>query len=71
MKVIASSVRKGNILDIDGKAVKADLDAGKVVVVAGFQGIDGLHLKLFWLTRRIGAPHATMHTYAQGYRSAP
>ena len=35
-----SAFNKARILDIDGKAVKADLDAGKVVVVAGFQGID-------------------------------
>ena len=35
-----SAFNKARILDIDAKAVKADLDAGKVVVVAGFQGVD-------------------------------
>ena len=31
---------KARILEIDGKNVRADLDAGRVVVVAGFQGVD-------------------------------
>ena len=31
---------KARIQDIDGKQVKQDLDAGRVVVVAGFQGAD-------------------------------
>jgi len=31
---------KARILDIDGRSVKADLTAGRVVVVAGFQGVD-------------------------------
>ena len=31
---------KARIVDIDGSRVKADLDAGRVVVVAGFQGMD-------------------------------
>ncbi len=31
---------KARIQDIDGARVKADLDAGRVVVVAGFQGVD-------------------------------
>jgi len=31
---------KARILDIDGHRVKDDLDAGHVVVVAGFQGVD-------------------------------
>lgn len=31
---------KARILDIDDKAVRADLNAGRVVVVAGFQGVD-------------------------------
>ncbi|MCG6860801.1 MAG: aspartate kinase [Chromatiaceae bacterium] len=31
---------KARIRDIDGVRVKADLDAGRVVVVAGFQGVD-------------------------------
>jgi aspartate kinase len=31
---------KARILDIDGARVRADLDAGRVVVVAGFQGVD-------------------------------
>ena len=35
-----SSHSKARILDIDGERVKADLDAGRVVVVAGFQGTD-------------------------------
>ena len=35
-----SAFNKARILDIDATAVKADLDAGKVVVVAGFQGVD-------------------------------
>jgi aspartate kinase len=35
-----SAHNKARIRDIDGKRVRADLDAGRVVVVAGFQGID-------------------------------
>lgn len=35
-----SSHSKARILDIDGERVKADLDAGRIVVVAGFQGTD-------------------------------
>src|SRR5690606_34478543 len=31
---------KARIQDIDTERVKADLDAGRVVVVAGFQGVD-------------------------------
>ena len=31
---------KARIVDIEGKHVRADLDAGHVVVVAGFQGVD-------------------------------
>jgi len=31
---------KARIEDIDGKRVRADLEAGRVVVVAGFQGVD-------------------------------
>jgi len=31
---------KARILDIDGKRVKHDLEKGRVVVVAGFQGVD-------------------------------
>ncbi len=31
---------KARISDIDGSKIKEDLDAGKVVVVAGFQGVD-------------------------------
>jgi aspartate kinase len=33
---------KARILKIDDKAIKQDLDAGNVVVVAGFQGVDEL-----------------------------
>ena len=35
-----SAFNKARILDIDAAAVQADLNAGKVVVVAGFQGVD-------------------------------
>lgn len=35
-----SAHNKARIRDIDGAPVRADLDAGRVVVVAGFQGID-------------------------------
>jgi aspartate kinase len=35
-----SAYSKARIRDIDGARVKADLDHGKVVVVAGFQGVD-------------------------------
>jgi aspartate kinase len=35
-----SAHSKARIQDIDGARVKADLDAGRVVVVAGFQGVD-------------------------------
>jgi aspartate kinase len=34
------SYTKARILDIDAKRIQADLDAGFVVVVAGFQGVD-------------------------------
>jgi aspartate kinase len=35
-----SSYSKARIRDIDGARVQADLDAGRVVVIAGFQGVD-------------------------------
>jgi aspartate kinase len=35
-----SAHNKARIMDIDAAKVRADLDAGRVVVVAGFQGID-------------------------------
>jgi aspartate kinase len=35
-----SAHNKARIRDIDGARVRADLDAGRVVVVAGFQGVD-------------------------------
>ncbi len=35
-----SAHSKARILDIDGERVKSDLEAGRVVVVAGFQGTD-------------------------------
>ena len=35
-----SAHSKARIQDIDGARVKADLEAGRVVVVAGFQGVD-------------------------------
>jgi aspartate kinase len=35
-----SSFTKARILDIDGENMRRDLDAGSVVVVAGFQGVD-------------------------------
>ena len=35
-----SSFNRARILDIDGDRLRADLDAGRVVVVAGFQGVD-------------------------------
>lgn len=35
-----SAFTKARILDIDDKRMRKDLDAGKVVVVAGFQGVD-------------------------------
>ncbi|MBP9218958.1 MAG: aspartate kinase [Sterolibacterium sp.] len=31
---------KARILDIEDQAMRADLDAGKVIIVAGFQGVD-------------------------------
>jgi aspartate kinase len=36
-----SAHNKARIRDIDAARVRADLDAGRVVVIAGFQGIDG------------------------------
>ncbi len=36
-----STHNKARIHDIDAVRVRADLDAGRVVVIAGFQGIDG------------------------------
>ena len=39
--ILTDSVHnKARIMDIDAAKVRADLDAGRVVVVAGFQGID-------------------------------
>jgi aspartate kinase len=35
-----SSHTKARILDIEEKNMRADLDAGKVIIVAGFQGVD-------------------------------
>jgi len=35
-----SSHGKARIQDIDGKTIRADLDKGRIVVVAGFQGVD-------------------------------
>lgn len=35
-----SAFTKARIKDIDGNRIKADLDAGKVIIVTGFQGID-------------------------------
>ncbi|MBA1330072.1 aspartate kinase, partial [Candidatus Endoriftia persephone str. Guaymas] len=35
-----SAHSKARIQDIDGARVQADLEAGRVVVVAGFQGVD-------------------------------
>lgn len=35
-----SAHNKARIRDIDGARIRADLDAGRVVVVAGFQGVD-------------------------------
>ena len=35
-----SSFNRARILDIDATRLRADLDAGRVVVVAGFQGVD-------------------------------
>lgn len=35
-----SSHTKARILDIEEKHMRADLDAGKVIIVAGFQGVD-------------------------------
>ncbi len=37
-----SAYNKARIMEIDTAAIRADLDAGKVVVVAGFQGVDGV-----------------------------
>ncbi|MDQ3261288.1 MAG: aspartate kinase [Burkholderiales bacterium] len=36
-----SAFTKARILEIDAKKMLADLDAGTVIVVAGFQGVDG------------------------------
>ncbi len=36
-----SAYNKARIRDIDAARVRGDLDAGRVVVIAGFQGIDG------------------------------
>ena len=39
--ILTDSVHnKARIKDIDGSRVQADLDAGRVVIVAGFQGVD-------------------------------
>lgn len=39
--VTDSSYSKARILSIDESKIRTELDAGKVVVVAGFQGVDG------------------------------
>lgn len=36
-----SAFTKARILEIDGAKLRADLDGGTVIVVAGFQGVDG------------------------------
>ena len=36
-----SAFTKARILEIDDKKMRSDLDAGTVIVVAGFQGVDG------------------------------
>ena len=35
-----SSFNRARILEIDGRRIRSDLEAGRVVVVAGFQGVD-------------------------------
>ncbi|MBT4810475.1 MAG: aspartate kinase, partial [Thiotrichales bacterium] len=41
VKILTDSAHnKARIVDIDGERVKSDLDAGRVIVVAGFQGMD-------------------------------
>ncbi len=41
VKVLTDSTfTKARILDIDGENIRTDLDSGKVVIVAGFQGVD-------------------------------
>ena len=35
-----SAFSKARIKDIDGTRIKTDLDAGKVIIVTGFQGVD-------------------------------
>ena len=37
-----SAYTKARIQSIDDRRVRADLDAGRVVIITGFQGIDGL-----------------------------
>lgn len=39
--VTDAAYNKARIVDIDGSRIRAELDAGRVVVVAGFQGADG------------------------------
>ena len=41
--VTDSAFTKARILSIDEARIRADLDAGNVVVVAGFQGVDPAH----------------------------
>ncbi|MBT4605630.1 MAG: aspartate kinase, partial [Thiotrichales bacterium] len=41
VKILTDSAHnKARIVDIDGERVRSDLDAGRVIVVAGFQGMD-------------------------------
>ncbi len=41
VKILTDNVHgKARIVEIDASPIKADLDAGRVVVVAGFQGVD-------------------------------
>ncbi len=38
-----STHTKARIVEIDGKRVQQDLDAGRIVMIAGFQGVDSEH----------------------------
>lgn len=41
VRILTDNVHsKARIMDIDGDRVRGDLDAGRVVVIAGFQGVD-------------------------------
>ena len=63
-----SAFTKARILDIDQAAMRADLDRGAVVVVAGFQGVDAKGNITTLGPRRLGHVRGRARGGAQGRR---